>query len=191
MSLEKVEDRQHLHLSLYNLPGDIYDTIAAFLPKNKDLYRFLTLSRLISVSPYILQQRKWVLARGTVFNAGAIAVLVTVVPTTGDELCRLERPLGRRAIFAPRRRALQQNLRHGQRGPQRKLGRATVSPWRGRTMLIVSHEPGRRLRPLGRGRVFTQHRRGALCGLGHRRVHCLPKRPRGRGTVFSNAQCLV
>ena len=49
-------------LNLYNLPGDIYDTIAAFLPNNTDLYRFLTLSRLISVSPYILQQRKWLQA---------------------------------------------------------------------------------------------------------------------------------
>ena len=49
-------------LSLYNLPGDIYDTIAVFLPNNADLYRFLTLSCHISVSPYVLRQRKWVQA---------------------------------------------------------------------------------------------------------------------------------
>jgi hypothetical protein len=44
--------------TLYNLPGDIYDTIAAFLP-NPDLFHFLTLSPHISVSDYLLWHRKW------------------------------------------------------------------------------------------------------------------------------------
>ena len=44
-------------LSLYNLPGDIYDDIAAFLP-DKDLYRFLTLSPHITVSAYLLRARQ-------------------------------------------------------------------------------------------------------------------------------------
>ena len=54
MSVEKVsEDR----LSLYNLPGDIYDLMAAFMA-NPDLFRFLTLSRHITISSYLLRDRQ-------------------------------------------------------------------------------------------------------------------------------------
>jgi hypothetical protein len=54
MSVEKVsEDR----LSLYNLPGDIYDLMAAFLD-DPDLFRFLTLSRHIIISSYLLRDRR-------------------------------------------------------------------------------------------------------------------------------------
>ena len=42
---------------LYNLPGDIYDGIAAFLG-NPDLFNFLTLSRQITVSAYLLRDRQ-------------------------------------------------------------------------------------------------------------------------------------
>jgi len=48
-------------ITLYKLPGDIYDTIEHFM-SNNDLFRFLTLSRHISVSQYLLcrrQQKKW------------------------------------------------------------------------------------------------------------------------------------
>lgn len=48
-------------LTLYKLPGDIYDAIAAFLP-NPDLFHFLVLSRHLSVAPYLLRRRqhqKW------------------------------------------------------------------------------------------------------------------------------------
>ena len=48
-------------LTLYNLPGDIYDAIAAFLP-DADLFHFLTLSRHLSVAPHVLrhrQHKKW------------------------------------------------------------------------------------------------------------------------------------
>ena len=45
-------------LSLYNLPGDIYDVISDFLD-NESLFVLLTLSRHITVAKYLLQRRKW------------------------------------------------------------------------------------------------------------------------------------
>ena len=46
-------------LTLYNLPGDIYDHLSEFLD-NKSLFVLLMLSpRHITVSKYLLQQRKW------------------------------------------------------------------------------------------------------------------------------------
>jgi hypothetical protein len=55
MSAEPATDTT---LTLYNLPGDIYDHLSDFLD-NKSLFVFLTLSpRRISVSNYLLQQRK-------------------------------------------------------------------------------------------------------------------------------------
>ena len=46
-------------LSLYNLPVDIHDAMSEFLD-NESLFVLLTLSpRTISVSKYLLQQRKW------------------------------------------------------------------------------------------------------------------------------------
>ena len=46
-------------ISLYHLPVDIYDSISEFLD-NQSLFVLLTLSpRHITVSKYLLQQRKW------------------------------------------------------------------------------------------------------------------------------------
>jgi hypothetical protein len=44
-------------LTLTDLPTDIHDTIAAFLP-DKDLIEFVCASRQIIVSPYLLRQRQ-------------------------------------------------------------------------------------------------------------------------------------
>ena len=44
-------------LTITDLPADIHDTIAAFLP-NKDLIEFVCASRHIVVSPYLLRQRQ-------------------------------------------------------------------------------------------------------------------------------------
>jgi len=62
MSLKKMSEKVsegHLNLNLcfYNLPGDIYDNIAAFLG-NPDLFIFLTLSRHITISSYLLRDRQ-------------------------------------------------------------------------------------------------------------------------------------
>jgi hypothetical protein len=46
-------------LTLYNLPGDIYDTLSDFLD-DKSLFVLLTLSpRRITVAKHLLQHRKW------------------------------------------------------------------------------------------------------------------------------------
>ena len=58
---DTVAAADHHHLTLYTLPGDIYDAIAAFLP-NPDLFHFLVLSRHLSVAPHVLRRRqhqKW------------------------------------------------------------------------------------------------------------------------------------